>query len=58
MKTFYFTITGTNHYYGTEFLNTGMKVKLIKTTKKERHKDDITVPLGRLGTISSSENYN
>ena len=30
MKDIYFTITGTNHYYGQDFFEKGMKVKLRK----------------------------
>ena len=30
MKKIYFTITGLCHYYGSDFLEKGMKVKLIK----------------------------
>lgn len=30
MEEMYFTITGCNHYFGTEFLKEGMKLKLEK----------------------------
>ena len=30
MKEVYFTITGMNHYLGSDFLKKGMKVKLIR----------------------------
>ena len=30
MKKYYFTMTGTNHYYGTEFLEEGTKFKIKK----------------------------
>ena len=30
MKKTYFTLTGCNHYYGTDFMKKGMKLKLKK----------------------------
>ena len=30
MKQIYFTITGTNHYFGKDFLKSGIQVRLIK----------------------------
>lgn len=30
MKTIYFTITGMEYYYGSDFLKKGMKIKLVK----------------------------
>ena len=33
MKKTYFTITGTKHRYGHEFMEKGMKVKLVKGRK-------------------------
>ena len=30
MKEMYFTIAGCNHYYGSDFMEKGMKVKLVK----------------------------
>ena len=31
----YFTLTGTQHYYGKDFLKKGMKVRLIKEPENE-----------------------
>ena len=30
MKKYYFTMTGMNHYFGTEFMDEGMKLKIKK----------------------------
>lgn len=35
MKDVLFTITGMNHYFGSDFLKKGMKVKLIKEPDNE-----------------------
>ena len=35
MEKIYFTITGTKYYFGKEFLEPGMKVKLEKETDNE-----------------------
>jgi hypothetical protein len=34
MKRIFFTLTGTNHYYGTDFLKKGMKIRLKKEPLK------------------------
>lgn len=34
MKDVYFTITGMNHYFGSDYLKKGMKVKLVKEPDK------------------------
>ena len=51
MKEIYFTITGTSHHYGQDFLKPKMKVKLIKETDNEYDKEAIKVELPGLGTI-------
>ena len=35
MKRIFFTLTGTNHYYGTDFLKKGMKIRLKKEPDKK-----------------------
>lgn len=51
MKTIYFTVTGTWHYHGQEFMAPGMKVDLIKDTDNEFDKEAIRVELEGLGKI-------
>lgn len=51
MKNIYFTITGMNHYYGSDFLEKDMKVKLIKEPDNEYDKEAIRVELKGLGKI-------
>lgn len=51
MKDVYFTITGMNHYFGSDFLKNGMKVKLIKVPDNEYDKEAIRVELKSLGKI-------
>lgn len=51
MSSIYFTITGMNHYYGSDFLKKGMKVKLIKEPDNEYDKEAICVELKGLGKI-------
>jgi hypothetical protein len=51
MKDVYFTITGMNHYFGSDFLKKGMKVKLIKEPDNEHDKEAIRVELKSLGKI-------
>ena len=50
-KKAYFTLTGTNHYFGKEFLKPGMRVKLIKEPDNEYDSEAIRVELGGLGKI-------
>ena len=57
MKTYYFTITGTNHRYGHEFLEPDMKVKLVKEPDNEVDKEAIKVEiegLGHIGYVANS----
>ena len=51
MKEIYFTIAGMNHYYGSDFLKKGMKVKLIKEPDNKYDKEAIRVELKGLGKI-------
>ncbi len=51
MKDTYFTITGMNHYHGSDFLKEGMKVKLIKEPDNPYDKEAIRVELKGLGKI-------
>jgi len=51
MKDIFFTIAGMNHYYGSDFLEKGMKVKLIKEPDNEYDKETIRVELKGLGKI-------
>ena len=50
MKAF-FTLTGTKHYYGSDFLKPGMKVELKKEPDNEYDKEAIKVELEGLGKI-------
>ena len=38
MSKIYFTLTGTNHYFGKEFLKKGMKIRLEKEPDNEYDK--------------------
>ena len=56
MKAF-FTLTGTKHYYGTEFLKPGMKLELRKEPDNEYDKEAITVNvdgLTQIGYVANS----
>ncbi len=57
MKDIYFTIAGTNHYYGQEFFKEGMKVKLRKDKENEIDREAIQVEvegLGKVGYVANS----
>lgn len=57
MKPIYFTITGTKHYFGSDFLKPGMKVKLQKDTQNEFDNEAIAIKmdgLGKIGYIANS----
>ena len=47
----FFTIVGTNHYYGQDFFERGMTVKLVKETDNEVDKEAIRVELEGLGLV-------
>ena len=53
----YFTLTGTKHYFGTDFLKKGMKVQLIKEPDNPYDKEAIRIeiePLGKIGYVANS----
>ena len=51
MEKIYFTIAGTSHHYGTEFLEPSMEVNLTKEPDNEHDKEAIKVELPGLGII-------
>lgn len=51
MKRTYFTLTGTNHYHGREFLKPDMKVHLVKEPDNKYDSEAIKVELEGLGQI-------
>ena len=56
-KKIYFTLTGTKYYFGKDFLEPGMKVKLIKEPDNEYDADAIRVEvegLGKCGYVANS----
>lgn len=56
-KTVYFTIAGTQFRYGSDFMEKGMKVKLIKEPENEYDKEAIRVEMkgyGQVGYVANS----
>ena len=51
MKSIYFTLTATNHYFGYDMLKKDMKVKLVKEPENKYDKEAIRVELKGLGKI-------
>ena len=51
MKKTYFTITGTNHYYGQKYFEPKMEVRLVKEPDNEADKEAIKVEMDGLGLI-------
>lgn len=51
MTKIYFTIAGTSHHYGTEFLEPNMEVTLVKEPDNEYDKEAIKVEMPGLGLI-------
>lgn len=51
MEKIFVTLTGTGHYHGKDFLETGAKVKLVKEPDNEYDKEAIRVELSGLGLI-------
>ncbi len=51
MNQIYFTIAGTSHYYGDEFVEPGMKVRLVKEPDNEYDREAIKVEMDGLGQI-------
>lgn len=57
MRTYYFTIVGTQYRYGHEFLEPDMKVKLVKEPDNEVDPEAIKVMiegLGHIGYVANS----
>lgn len=57
MEEMYFSIAGCNHYFGSDFMKKGMKVKLIKEPDNEYDKEAIQVKvkgLGKVGYVANS----
>ncbi len=53
----WFTITGTNHYHGQDFLEKGMKVRLEKEPDNKYDKEAIKVlmeGIGHIGYVANS----
>ena len=46
-----FTLTGVRHYYGTEFLAPGARLKLVKEPDNQHDREAIRVELNYLGKI-------
>lgn len=51
MDEIYFTIAGCNHYFGSDFMEKGMKVKLVKEPDNEYDKEAIQVKIKELGKV-------
>ena len=51
MERIYFTITGTKHYYGQEYFEPKMDVKLVKEPDNEMDKEAIKVEMDGLGLV-------
>lgn len=56
MSKIYFTLTGTKYYHGKDFLEPGMKVKLVKEPDNEYDKEAIVVKLDGLNDIGHVAN--
>ena len=57
MNRIYFTLTGTNHRYGSDFIEPGMTVRLVKEPDNEVDKEAIKVEmegLGQVGYVANS----
>ena len=57
MSKIYFTLTGTKHYFGNEFLKKGTKIRLEKEPDNEYDKEAIQVKvkgLGKVGYVANS----
>lgn len=51
MERKYFTIAGMNHYFGNEFMEPKMQVKLTKDPENEHDKEAIKVEMEGLGLV-------
>ena len=47
----WFTLTGTNHYLGSDFLEKGMKIRLEKEPDNDHDRDAIKVTMEGLGLV-------
>ena len=57
MKKKYFTLTGTRHYHGSDFIKPGMKVRLVKEPDNPYDKEAIRVEVkgvGKVGYVANS----
>ena len=57
MTRIYFTVTGTNHYYGHDFFEPKMKVRLVKEPDNKCDREAIRVEaegLGKVGYVANS----
>lgn len=57
MEELFFTIAGCDHYFGSEFMEKDMKVKLLKEPDNEFDKEAIQVKikgLGKVGYVANS----
>ncbi len=57
MSRIYFTLTGTNHRYGSDFIEPGMSLRLVKETDNEVDSEAISVEmegLGQVGYVANS----
>ncbi len=57
MEELYFTIAGCDHYFGSDFMEKGMKVKLEKEPDNKYDKEAIQVKvkgLGKIGYVANS----
>ena len=57
MTKIYFTLTGTRHYYGSDFLKSGMKIQLEKEPDNKYDPEAIQVKLkgmGKIGYVANS----
>ena len=58
MKNLYFTIAGCSHYFGSDFMEKGMKIKLEKEPDNEYDKEAIQVKvkgLGKIGYVANTK---
>ena len=51
MKKTYFTIAGTNYYYGKQYFEPNMEVRLVKEPDNKCDKEAIKVEMDGLGTV-------
>ena len=57
MKETYFTVTGLDHYYGNDFAERGMTVRLVKEPDNQFDKEAIRAEmdgLGKIGYVANS----